>query len=199
MELVELFKDTFERYLDEDLKGLYSFSKESFPHRQAAARVTNEYYQVEINIDWYLNEVDHHFEVLVVAYHESRHAYQIHQVGKYLQNLPTDEPKHIIQRWDEELKNSRPFIGINMDDYLIQHIEVDAMAFSYLVMDDLYGARVKLEGGSRDPVLKRVEELRQRGHRYSIDIDYANFLSYESYQRQLHHNFKPLIFRLGDF
>ncbi len=77
-------------------------------------------------------------EVLLVSFHESRHAYQKRQIDLLNSGMNYDEVKKNICIWDTEFKcYSQPKSdGIDIE-YLNQEIEKDAVDFSNRLLNEI--------------------------------------------------------------
>lgn len=105
----------------------------SFYHKSTHSIVFNE--------DW-ASQVDE-LEIIVTCFHETRHAYQYHCV---ITNSIEDE--ETIKIWKREFegykKPSNTNDAKNDESYLKQAIEIDAIAFAYYQMKELFNVEVKI-------------------------------------------------------
>ena len=104
------------------------------------------------NEDW-VNR-SHEIEVIITAFHETRHSYQHHCI-----KTKSNESIETITIWEKEFKHYTSPSGKNTPksdiDYLNQSIEIDAIAFSYQQVKELFGVEVKIPHEIKDEVLLR--------------------------------------------
>ena len=91
-------------------------------------------YIIAFNENW-LDTVQNNLEVMVTCFHESRHAYQYNVInglyqGKDIVNEDT------IKQWKHEFESYHSGSGVPSKDskYLVQDIEIDAIAFAHKMM-----------------------------------------------------------------
>lgn len=87
--------------------------------------------------------LSHELEIMISALHETRHAYQ-----KYCNDTRSREDIKTIEAWEKEFNQYNPPSEKNtpIDDmaYLKQLIEIDAIAFAYYQMKELFNVEVKI-------------------------------------------------------
>lgn len=97
--------------------------------------------EIIFNEDW-VNR-SNELEIMITALHETRHAYQ-----KYCIDTRSREDIKIIEAWEKEFNQYNQSSGKNTptDDssYLKQAIEIDAIAFAYQQMKELFDVEVKI-------------------------------------------------------
>ncbi len=105
----------------------------SFYHKSTHSIVFNE--------DW-AAQVDE-LEIIVTCFHETRHAYQYHCI-----KTNSIEDEETIKIWKREFegynKPSNTNDSKNDEAYLKQAIEIDAIAFAYHHMKELFDVKVKI-------------------------------------------------------
>jgi hypothetical protein len=93
-------------------------------------------------------------EIMITALHETRHAYQ-----KYCIDTRAREDIKTIEAWEKEFNQYNQPSGKNtpIDDssYLKQAIEIDAIAFAYYQMIELFDVEVKIPDEIKSSVLNR--------------------------------------------
>jgi len=93
-----------------------------------------ELYVIAFNENW-LDTVENNLEVMVTCFHESRHAFQYNVInGLYKGEDIID--LDIIKQWKQEFKSYHSGSGAPSKDskYLVQDIEIDAIAFAHKMM-----------------------------------------------------------------
>jgi len=109
------------------------------------------------NADWSA-QVDK-LEIIVTCFHETRHAYQYHCI-----RTKSREKIETINVWEKEFNQYTGPSGKNTPtsdiDYLKQSIEIDAIAFAYYQMKELFDVEVKIPEEIRSQVQKRIIELK---------------------------------------
>lgn len=128
-----------------------------FPNADVTA-MTSKDYRIIFNIDRLA--ICPESEVYVTAFHEMRHIYQnccIDLSDKFPDNF--NEPKERIEKWKCEFEN---YYVSNIEDdekYLNQDCEIDAIAFAYLMMKELYSTNVVIPSVIKEKVLERAKEI----------------------------------------
>ena len=121
----------------------------SFYHKSTNSIVFNE--------DW-AAQVDE-LEIIVTCFHETRHAYQYHSI-----KTNSIEGEETIKIWKSEFegynKPSNTNDSKNDGSYLKQAIEIDAIAFAYYQMKELFNVEVRIPTESKAQVENRVLELK---------------------------------------
>lgn len=121
----------------------------SFYHKSTHSIVFNE--------DW-AAQVDE-LEIIVTCFHETRHAYQYHC---FKTNSIEDE--ETVKIWKREFegynKPSNTNDSKNDESYLKQAIEIDAIAFAYHQMKELFDVEVKIPDEILNKVQTRIQEIR---------------------------------------
>ena len=95
----------------------------------------------------------------MTCFHETRHAYQHHCI-----KTNSIEDEETIKIWKREFegynKPSNTNDSKNDESYLKQAIEIDAIAFAYRQMKELFDVDVKIPDEIRLQVQMRIIELR---------------------------------------
>ena len=129
-----------------------------FPNPEITSVYSRSKNYIIFNEDWVYKSSDH--EILISAFHETRHAYQHFCIQAFV-----FEEGETIRRWNKEFHEYTSPSGENTPlsdlDYLKQSIEIDAIAFAYDQMKKLYNVQVMIPTEIKDLVLKRVEEIQQ--------------------------------------
>lgn len=128
-----------------------------FPNNEVTAKTTRDY-RIIFNI--YRLSIYPESEVYVTAFYEMRHIYQyccIDFCFKYPDIFK--EPKERIEKWKYEFENY--YVSDIEDDekYLNQDCEIDAIAFAYVMMNELYDTNVIISKVIKNKVLNRSKEI----------------------------------------
>jgi hypothetical protein len=127
-----------------------------FPNPEITSVYSHSKNYIIFNEDWVEKSSDH--EILITAFHETRHAYQHFCIQAHV-----FEEGETIRRWNKEFYQYTSPSGENTPlsdlDYLKQSIEIDAIAFAYDQMKKLYNVQVMIPNEIKDLVLKRVEAI----------------------------------------
>src|SRR5690554_2064939 len=95
-------------------------------------------YEILFNESWVLNS--EWIEIMVTAFHETRHAYQCYSI-KHNKN----EDKITLENWKNDFENYKTASGTNnpkLDiDYLTQTIELDAIKFTHYKIKELFNVK----------------------------------------------------------
>lgn len=136
---------------------VYVSEEQFFVNKEYTALFIRDQYEIVFNKDW-VNRVDG-IEVIITAFHETRHAYQ-----KYCINTRTRENIKTIEQWEKEEKNYIAPSGKNtpIDDilYLKQDSEIDAIAFAAHKVKKLFNVHVFIPDIIKEIVFRRIEEIR---------------------------------------
>lgn len=112
-----------------------------------------ERYIIAFNEEWI--EQANPIEIQVTCFHETRHAFQWKLItGEYQGESNIDSKT--IQIWKEEMNNynSPTKKDIPEEEYLRQKIEIDAIAFAHLQMNELFEINTIIPDLIKDEVTK---------------------------------------------
>lgn len=116
-------------------------SSSNFPNPEISSIYRHKNNEIIFNEDW-LNR-SNELEIMITALHETRHAYQ-----KFCIDTRSREDIKTIEAWEKEFNQYKQPSGKNTptDDssYLKQEIEIDAVAFAYQQMKELFDVEVKI-------------------------------------------------------
>ena len=120
---------------------VYFASGSDFPNPEISSIYRHKDNEIIFNDDW-INR-SNELEILVTAFHETRHAYQYHCI-----KTKSREDIETINVWEKEFNQYTSLSGKNTPksdiDYLKQSIEIDAIAFAYHQMKELFDVEVKI-------------------------------------------------------
>ncbi len=123
------------------LSEIFFASSTSFPYPEISSIYRHKDNEIIFNEDW-VNR-SNELEIMITALHETRHAYQ-----KYCIDTRSREDIKTIEAWEKEFNQYNQPSGKNTptDDssYLKQSIEIDAIAFAYHQMKELFDVEVKI-------------------------------------------------------
>lgn len=108
---------------------------------------------IAFNEEWI--EQANPMEIQVTCFHETRHAFQWKLItGEYKGESNIDSKT--IQIWKEEMNsyNSPTKKDIPEEEYLRQKIEIDAIAFAHLQMNELFEINTIIPDSIKDEVTK---------------------------------------------
>mgnify|MGYP003398199019 FL=1 len=133
-----------------------------FPNPEVTAMVTSDY-RILYNIDRLKVAPD--YELYITSFHEMRHIYQhccVDFRNKVRFSKYFKEPRERVLQWKKEFANY--YVSEVEDDlkYLGQDCEIDAIAFSYLMMKKLYEADMSIPNVIQDKVLERAKEIAKK-------------------------------------
>ena len=98
-------------------------------------------------------------EILTTCFHETRHAYQF-----YCIQSDSREDEATIRTWKSEFEGySKPTSTNNPksdESYLAQAIEIDAIAFAYHQMKELFDVKVKIPEEIKQQSLERIYQIK---------------------------------------
>ena len=144
------------KILNITLPEVYFASGSDFPNPEISSIYRHKDNEIIFNEDW-INK-SNELEILVTAFHETRHAYQYHCIKtKSIEDIET------INVWEKEFNQYTSPSGKNTPksdiDYLKQSIEIDAIAFAYHQMKELFGMEVKIMEEVKKSVSLRIHEF----------------------------------------
>lgn len=100
-------------------------------------------------------------EILITCFHEARHAYQ-----HYCIQTKSRENEATINIWKREFENYQKASStnnpVNDKSYLFQAIEIDAIAFAYHQMKELFDVQVKIPESIVDKVKTQVDIIQKK-------------------------------------
>lgn len=106
-----------------------------FPNSNVLSMYLKSRNTIVFNVKWLENAND--LEILTTCFHESRHAYQY-----YCIQTNSRESEETIYSWKSEFEGYNKPTSVNgsksNESYLIQKIEIDAIAFAYHQMKELF-------------------------------------------------------------
>jgi hypothetical protein len=138
---------------------VYFANDNDFPNPEISSIYRHKENIIIFNEDW-INR-SHELEVIIAAFHETRHSYQHHCI-----KTQSNEAIERIKVWEKEFNQYTSPSGKNTPksdmDYLKQSIEIDAIAFTYHQMKVLFDVEVKIPDVIKDKVIKRVETIKTK-------------------------------------
>ncbi|MCF7930473.1 MAG: hypothetical protein K9L02_03065 [Acholeplasmataceae bacterium] len=138
------------KILNIPLLEVFYASPSNFPNPEISSIYRYKDNEVIFNEDW-VNR-SNELEIMITALHETRHAYQ-----KYCIDTRSREDIKTLEAWEKEFNQYNQPSGKNtpIDDssYLKQAIEIDAIAFAYHQMRELFDVEVKIPDLIRDSVI----------------------------------------------
>lgn len=124
---------------------------------------------INFNRIW-LYSIDN-LEVMATCFLQARHAFQ-HEVinSTYKGDLKTSQ--ETIDLWTKESNNFKSTIKYNNDEYLMQDLVIDAVAFSHLMMLKYFEVKTVIPEEIKDQVNIKLAELEQSNFKiYQINDD----------------------------
>ena len=110
--------------------------------------------EILFNDEWVTNSP--WIEVIITAFHETRHAYQ----GFCIKNR-LNESKETLDKWEYESLNYISPTGRNNEeddhDYLKQSIEIDAIGFTHHTIDNFFGVKTVIPYSIKDIALNYLK------------------------------------------
>lgn len=148
------------KLLDFPIPELFSIEETELPNKEITGMYSFKNNHIILNEDW-VNRSEW-IEVLITVFHEMRHAYQ-----GYCVRTKTGEHIKTLKKWEEEINGYIMPSGKNneADDqsYLTQEIEIDAIAYTHLLIKRKFDIKTLIPNVIKDNVLNRVNELRVCG------------------------------------
>ena len=111
-------------------------TKDKFHHNGVNAVFIENYYGIAFNIDWLSGALPE--EVVITALHETRHAYQKANID-FPFIFDGYESKDTITEWKRDFKSYIRPNKNNLNDYIDQSIEKDAIEFSRAIGKSHFG------------------------------------------------------------
>lgn len=127
-----------------------------FHDREINALFNGQYYSITFNEDWLCHAK--YEEIVLTALHETRHAYQ-KAVIEFPEFMRSYVKPDVIKQWKMDFEAyKRPDVS-SPYDYQNQSIEIDAIAFSYVVMDSLFSIKPTIPETIYDQVMNRCKDI----------------------------------------
>ena len=133
-------------------------SVENLPNKEITAVFTFEEYEIIFNKDWVLNVP--WIEVMVTCFHETRHAYQYLQIIKS-STLKFIEQELVLTEWKRGFETYQMPESNKFSLYLKNPIEIDAIAFSTLLVERLFKTTVSVPVSIRQDVIIRRRQIKE--------------------------------------
>ncbi|MDD3122435.1 MAG: hypothetical protein PHC62_02845 [Candidatus Izemoplasmatales bacterium] len=129
-----------------------------FGGKQISSLFIPSIYKIVFNTLW-MEKVNME-EVLASAFHETRHAYQKRCVDFRNRN-DFKEDKETINLWENEFWDyAIPKDGTKCNEsYLHQSIEIDAIAFSHMLLLHLFSIKTVIPKSVKDQVIERIADI----------------------------------------
>lgn len=133
---------------------VYFARSSDFPNPEISSIYIHKDNEIIFNEDW-INK-SNELQILMTAFHETRHAYQYHCI-----KTKSREDMDTIKAREKEFNQYTSPSGKNTPksdiDYLKQSIEIDAITFAYYQMKELFDVEVKISEEIKDPVTKKMK------------------------------------------
>ena len=161
--LAQMGVDLASRILELDEIKLLFLDDSHFSNKDVNAMFIKHQYYIVLRQSWIDSAPQ--TEVLSSVFHEARHAYQNAQI-EFPEFFSYNEPIQRIKQWNNEFSNyTRTSEGEEFyknSDYCFQDIEIDAVAFEQLLLNELFGDISTPHEAIKDFVLARKKELKIR-------------------------------------
>jgi hypothetical protein len=140
-----------------DIEVVY-LKKESFQSPEITAVLNQQTYSIVINEDWMIKANE--LEISATLFHELRHAYQLAQI-EYPMYMKFKESTKRIAIWKKEILGyiAPTTADIHDQAYYSQDIEIDAVAFSNLMIKTLFDKKLIVPEPIFNQVKEREEEM----------------------------------------
>lgn len=128
----------------------------AFHDPEINALFNGQYYSITFNEDWLCHAK--YEEIVLTALHETRHAYQKAMI-EFPELMRSYVKPEVITQWKIDFEaykspaESRPYA------YLIQSIEIDAIAFSYVAMNSFFSIKPIIPEVIYEKVMDRCKEI----------------------------------------
>ena len=139
------------------------FAHESqMPNKEVFATSDRKTYVIYFNSEM-VEERDYQ-EITITAFHETRHLYQVMVVEFSSKMNLTSYEKKILKDWKRCLQNPVIPEGNEKEDteYLNQSTEIDAIAFTYYLMNKLTNVKPIIPESIKEKVLIVANELQKQ-------------------------------------
>lgn len=115
-----------------------------------------ELYLIAFNENW-LENIENNLEIMVTCFHESRHAFQ-YNIIKGLYNGEDIVNEDTIKQWKQEFESYHSGSGVPSKDskYLVQDIEIDAIAFAHKMMLEHFEVKTIIPQKIKKDVARKV-------------------------------------------
>jgi len=115
------------------------------------------HYAIAFNENW-IESLENNLEIMVTCFHESRHAFQ-HNVINGLFKGEETVTIETIKQWKQEFESYHSGSGIPSKDskYLVQDIEIDAIAFAHKMMLEHFQVKTIIPHQIKKDVARKFE------------------------------------------
>lgn len=135
--------------------------KSYFPNPEINAVFLKENITVVFNKEWIINST--FLEIMVAAFHETRHAYQYFQITES-ELMKYQQKEETVRKWSIEFeKYIKPCTYSDLEiDYMNQDIEIDAIAFSCFLIKKLFEINTIVPKVIKDKVEYKITNLEKK-------------------------------------
>ena len=132
------------------------FIDKNSDERSINAVFNPELYVIAFNENW-LDTVENNLEVMVTCFHESRHAFQYNVINDLYQGKDAINGDTKNQ-WKQEFESYHSGSGVPSKDskYLVQDIEIDAIAFAHKMMLEHFEIKTIIPKPIKNLVLEKL-------------------------------------------
>jgi hypothetical protein len=153
------------KILDLPLPKVYFARGMEFPNPEISSIYKHKDNEIFLNEDWVLKS--NHPELMVTAFHETRHVYQ-----HFCIKTNSRENQETINTWKKEFDHYISPSGKNDSlsdlNYLKQAIEIDAIAFAYFQLKEIFNMNVKIPKEIKELVLLQTPMM----DKFNISINF---------------------------
>lgn len=147
-------------------------SEDKFVSPEVPSSFNNGINVITVNVDWL--EKSSEIEVISTSFHETRHAYQWHCI-----KTRTNENINVIDQWEREFQDyktpSKSGNPLNNTAYLSQSIEIDAIAFTYYCMNEIFDVKLFVPKAIKTQVSKKIKSFaKQKNLLFGLDMGKIN-------------------------
>lgn len=102
-------------------------------------------------------------EIMITGFHEARHAYQYMQVEFFNKKMYKciREELYIINKWEKDFNRGRKINEMSREEYLNRPTEIDAIAFSCYLADELLNVKQVIPDEIKEKVNVRIKEIKK--------------------------------------
>lgn len=128
----------------------------AFHDPEINALFNGQYYSITFNEDWLCHAK--YEEIVLTALHETRHAYQKAMI-EFPDLMNSHAKPEIIKQWKMDFEAYKKPNGYEINDYINQSIEIDAIAFSYVAMNSFFFIKPIIPEAIYEQVMDRCNEI----------------------------------------
>lgn len=112
-------------------------------------------YVIVFNNEWLRNAKME--EVIICSIHETRHGYQKACID--YNDIAEQEDPFLVSMWEKDFKNYVKPSSFTNESYIMQEIEIDAIAFSHYAMNKVFNINTFIPKNIKEKVYEKIIKI----------------------------------------